>query len=102
MEEKWSFLSSSPGACLGDGGQGRVSMSAGHLEPVQGSTHGGRPRALGSPGDRLRATSAGQLQRSRCPWYFPSQRHMKWFVGEKEGTHAAEVSVKTWAWQTGR
>lgn len=38
MKEKWSFLSSSPGACLGDGGQGRVSMSAGHLEPVQEST----------------------------------------------------------------
>lgn len=38
MKEKWSFLSSSPGACLGDGGQGRVSMSAGHMEPVQEST----------------------------------------------------------------
>lgn len=56
VEEKWSFLPSSPGACLGAGGQGKVSMSAGHLEPVQESTLQ-TAGALGSRGDRLRATS---------------------------------------------
>lgn len=102
VEEKWSFLPSSPGACLGAGGQGKVSMSAGHLEPVQESTLqtagalGSRETGCGQPqGERPVIASARQLRRSNCPQYFPSQSHMKWLVGEREGAHMAEVSVKT-------
>lgn len=57
VEEKWSFLSSSPGACLGTGGQGKVSMSQATWNLCR-NPHCRQPAgALGSCGDRLRATS---------------------------------------------
>lgn len=108
MKEKWSFLSSFPGACLGNGELGRVSMSAGHLEPVQESTSRKakgpwqlRRQAAGDLGKRrLLYPQLGPLQRSNCPWYFPFRSHMKSLVGKREGTHTAEEGVKTWDRQT--
>lgn len=93
MKEKWSFLSSSPGACLEDGGQGKgqhvgrppgtcaeihITEGPGPLAAVE--TGCGRPRE-----EKAAVSSAPATTEKQLPTAFPFPGpHEKFSGGERE------------------
>lgn len=109
--EKWSFLSSPQAPVWERVGREGSAMSVGpfqgHLEFKQESTS-----PISRASDSGRVLWAGDLRKRcllsprPCAYREPAARsvslpmsHMKQLLGEKEGEHTSEVSVKIWAWQ---